>query len=84
MSRQKKRMEGDGKAWKVMKLRFTTAIGLLVRACERGLVQPDQALFKLQKLQSFARYSREIIETARNQIEGAISYGKKNGRHTNG
>ena len=72
------------KACKVMKLEFTTAIAILVRACERGLIQPDQALFKLQKLQSFARYSREIIETARNQIEGAISYGKKNGKHTNG
>jgi predicted nucleic acid-binding protein len=72
------------KACKVMKLEFTTAIAILVRACENGLIQPDQALFKLQKLQSCARYNRRIIETARNQIEGAIEYGKKNGKHTNG
>ena len=72
------------KACKVMKLEFTTAIAILVQACASGLIQPDQALFKLQKLQSFARYDRRIIETARNQIEGVIEHGKKNAKHTNG
>ena len=31
-----------------------------------------------------ARYNKTIIETARNQIEGAIKYGKKNSKHKNG
>jgi len=72
------------KACKITKLDFTTAIAILVRACEKGLIQADEAFFKLQKLQSFARYNKTIIETARNQIEGAVKYGKKNDKHTNG
>jgi len=72
------------KACKIMKLDFTTAIAILVRACEKGLIQADEAFSKLQKLQSFARYNKTIIEAARNQIEGAIKYGKKNSKHKNG
>jgi len=72
------------RACKVMRLDFTTAIAVLVRACERNLIQTDEALVKLQKLQSFARYKKTIIETARNQIEGAARYGKKDGKYTNG
>ena len=72
------------KACKIMKLDFTTAIVILVRACEKGLIRADEAFFKLQKLQSFARYNKTIIETARNQIKGAVKYGKKNDKHTNG
>ena len=72
------------KACKIMKLEFTTAIAILVRACEKGLIRADEAFSKLQKLQSFARYNKTIIEAARNQIEGAIKYGKKNSKHKNG
>ena len=72
------------RACKIMKLDFTTAIAILVRACERNLIQADEALAKLQKLQSFARYKKTIIETARNQIEGVAKYGKKDDKHTNG
>jgi predicted nucleic acid-binding protein len=72
------------KACKIMKLDFTTAIAILVRACERNLIQADEALAKLQRLQSFARYKKMIIETARNQIEGVAKYGKKDDKHTNG
>ena len=72
------------KACKIMKLDFTTAIAILVRACEKGLIQAEEAFSKLQKLQSFARYNKTIIETARNQIEGAVRYGKKNSKHKNG
>ena len=72
------------KACKIMKLDFTTAIAILVRACEKGLIHTDEAFFKLQKLQSCARYNKRIIETARNQIEGAVKHGKENNKHTNG
>ena len=33
-----------------MKLDFTTAIALLVRACEKGVIQANEAFSKLQKL----------------------------------
>jgi predicted nucleic acid-binding protein len=72
------------RACKIMKLDFTTAIAFLVRACEKGLIQTDEALARLQKLQSFARYNKTIIETARNQIQGVAKYGKKDDKHTNG
>src|SRR4030042_2569417 len=72
------------KACKIMKLEFTPAIAILVRACEKGLIESDGAFAKLQKLKSFARYIKTIIETAKNQIEGAGKYGKKDGKHTNG
>jgi len=71
-------------ACKILKLEFTTAIGILVRACEKGLIQPDEAFVKLRKLQSFARYNETIIETARNQIGGAVKNGKKDDKHPNG
>ena len=72
------------RACKVMKLNFTTAIAILVRACEKGLLQADEGLAKLQKLQSFARYKKGIIETARNQIQGVPKHEKKDDKHTNG
>jgi hypothetical protein len=50
----------------------------------KGLIQADEAFAKLKKLQSFARHNKAIIETARNQIEGAAKYGKKDDKHTNG
>jgi predicted nucleic acid-binding protein len=70
-------------ACKIMKLGFTMAIGILVRACEKGLIQADEAFVKLQKLQSFPRYHNAIIETARNQIGAAVKNGKKDDKHAN-
>ena len=72
------------RACKIMKLEFTTAIAILVRACEKGLIQADEGLVKLHKLQSYSRYSNTIIEAARKQIEGASKHGKEDSKHTNG
>jgi predicted nucleic acid-binding protein len=72
------------RACKIMKLNFTTAIAVLIRACEKGLIQTDEAFAKLTKLQSFARYSKTIIETAKNQIGGDAEHGKEDHKHTNG
>jgi hypothetical protein len=66
-----------------LKLDFTTAIAILIRACEKGLIGGDEALSKLYKLQSFARYEKRIIETATNQIEGVTRYGKKDNKYKN-
>jgi predicted nucleic acid-binding protein len=71
------------KACKIMNLNFTTAIAFLVRAYEKRLLKREDALGKLQELQSFARYKRAIIETARRQIEGVDEHGEKDGEHTN-
>jgi len=58
------------KACKLLKLPFVTAIALLLRAREKGLLGKEQALLKLEKLSEVGRYSARIIQDARLRIEG--------------
>jgi predicted nucleic acid-binding protein len=58
------------RACKALKLDFTTAIAILIRAFEKNLIDKTEALIKIQKLESVARYNRAIIEEARKLIEG--------------
>ena len=60
------------RACKILKKEFTTAIAVLIRALEKRLIDKDEALIKLQKLESIARYSRLIIENAKKQIKGGV------------
>ena len=60
------------RACKILKLDFTTAIAFLIRASEKDLLDKDEALAKLAKLETFAGYNRAIIEDARKKIEGGI------------
>lgn len=41
-----------------------------MRVYEKRLITKDEAIIKLQKLDSIARYNRNIIEDARQIIEG--------------
>jgi predicted nucleic acid-binding protein len=58
------------RACKALKIDFITAIAVLVRAFEKGLIEKDETLAKLTKLESIARYRSVIIEDARQRIEG--------------
>ncbi len=58
------------RAAKLLKIDFVTAIGFLIRAAEKKLIERDEALFKLEKLRVFGRYSLPIIENAKNKIKG--------------
>jgi hypothetical protein len=58
------------RACKMLGVNFTTAIAILIRAFEKNLVEKDEALIKLQKLELVARYNRAIIEDAKKRIEG--------------
>lgn len=58
------------RASKLLKIDFITAIGFLVRAYEKQLVDRDEALTKLQSLQAVGRYSNIILKDAKNRIEG--------------
>jgi len=60
------------RACKILKLDFVTAIAFMVRAVEKKLIERDDALIKLQKLKSFGRYSKKIIENAIKQIKGGV------------
>ena len=66
------------RACKLLKIDFTTAISFLMRLFEKNLINKDEALIKLHKLNSVARYRREIIEDAKNLIEGGEKYVNKN------
>jgi len=58
------------RAAKLLKIDFVTAIGFLIRATEKKLIKRDEALFKLEKLRVFGRYSLPIIENAKIKIKG--------------
>jgi predicted nucleic acid-binding protein len=58
------------RAAKLLKIDFVTAIGFLIRAAEKKLIERDEALFKLEKLRVLGGYSLPIIENAKNKING--------------
>ena len=60
------------RACKILKLDFVTAVAILIRAFEKNLIDTDEALIKLQKLQSVGRYSMAIIEDGIKQIKGGV------------
>ena len=59
-------------ACKLLGIAFTTAIGILVRMCERNLLVTNDALEKLEGLARHGRYRRSILEDARRQLESMI------------
>jgi predicted nucleic acid-binding protein len=58
------------KACKILKLDFITAVSILVRASEKGLLDNESALLKLDKLASVGRYTVEIMEHAKKCMGG--------------
>jgi predicted nucleic acid-binding protein len=62
---------------KVLGVRFTIAIGLLVALTESGDLDRTLASERLQKLQRFGRYHPRILEDAAFRIRGAGSGGER-------
>ena len=60
------------KACKVIGQRFTTAIHFLLNLASRNRLEFPMAMAKLEKLSSYGRYKREIIEDAMNRLKGGI------------
>lgn len=58
------------RACKVLKLEFTTALAFLVRAFEKKLINRDEALSRLDKLESIARYKKTIISDIKQKLQG--------------
>jgi predicted nucleic acid-binding protein len=56
-------------ACKLLGIPFTTAIGILVRSWEKGLLDESEALQKLAALAKHGRYKNSIIEDARRKLE---------------
>ncbi len=58
-------------ACKLLGVAFTTAIGILVRVCEKRLLTKSETLAKLDGLARHGRYKTSILEGARRQLETA-------------
>jgi uncharacterized protein len=56
-------------ACKVLGLAFTTAVGILIRSREKGLLEGPEALERLARLAKYGRYKDSIIEDARLKLE---------------
>lgn len=56
-------------ACKLAGVPFTTAVGILVRSRERGLIGRSDGLFKLSALAGYGRYQEAILEDARRRME---------------
>src|SRR5208283_5496813 len=52
-------------ACKVLGIAFTTAVGILIRSREKGLLEKPDAIAKLAMLANYGRYKHSIIEDAR-------------------
>lgn len=57
-------------ACKLLRIPFTTAVDILVRMREKGLVEREEALIKLEALQRYGRYKTWILKDARSRLEG--------------
>jgi predicted nucleic acid-binding protein len=57
-------------ACKLLGIQFTTALGILIRSCEKGLIHRSSAQAKLRALAVYGRYQGSIIEYARLKLEG--------------
>lgn len=55
-------------ACKVLRIRFTTAINVLIRMYEKRLIGKEKALMKLDNLKKVGRYKRDIIEDAKRRV----------------
>lgn len=58
------------KGCKILGVEFATAVHFLIRGRERGLIDKEMALAKLEKLKGYGRYEPRIIEDARDRLLG--------------
>ncbi len=56
-------------ACKLAGIPFTTAVGILVRSCQKGLIERSDALVKLSALAKYGWYRNAILEDAKLRIE---------------
>jgi len=56
-------------ACKLLKITLTTAVAILVRMYEKGALEQEEALGKLEALQKYGRYKKAIIADARSKLE---------------
>ena len=63
------------RACKLLRIRFVTSLGILVRAVEKGLVTSLDGKRLLEKLRRYGRFRAELIEEISRQI-GGMAHGE--------
>jgi len=58
------------KACKILNVKFTTAIHFLITITEKGRIDSEMALVKLEKLSFYGRYNKRIIDDAAKRLKG--------------
>ncbi len=56
-------------ACKVLKIPYATALGILIRMVEKGLVEKEEGELKLAALAKYGRYKRGMIDDAKSRLE---------------
>jgi len=56
-------------ACKLAGVPFATAIGILIRSTEKGLIDRGDALVRLSALARYGRYKKSILEDAKRRLE---------------
>jgi uncharacterized protein len=56
-------------ACKLLGIPFTTAVAILLRSCERGLIERGDALNRLAALAKYGRYRSSILEDTKRRLE---------------
>lgn len=58
------------KACKILNVRFATAIHFLINITEKGRINREMAIIKLEKLSLYGRYNRRILDDAAKRLKG--------------
>lgn len=58
------------KACKVFGIAFTTALAMIVRFHEKGLLKQEQLKSKIEKLRTYGWYRKELLEAVFKEIKG--------------
>ncbi|MDN3515887.1 MAG: hypothetical protein NG747_16040 [Candidatus Brocadia sp.] len=58
------------KACKILNIQYTTAIHLLINITEKGKIDRETAIVKLEKLSLYGRYNKRIIDNAAKRLKG--------------
>lgn len=58
------------KTCKILNIQFTTAIHFLINITEKGKIDRETAMVKLEKLSLYGRYNKRILDDAEKRLKG--------------
>lgn len=55
-------------ACRLLKIPYTTAVGILIRMCQKGVMKKEEAQLKLDALARYGRYKPSILQDAKRKL----------------